>query len=158
MILFFRYGEILDFAASLQNIPKVPNKWILKTGWTAYDQFTGEAYSVDYPDEDMLFFDVEVCVQDGQLPTLAVALSSTRWYFVFVDYLLGINFFRYSWCSDRLVNLSEYPTFPRLKHLIPLESSNTNFSFFKSFEKIVIGHNIAYDRSRVAEQYLQKVF
>lgn len=35
--------------------------------------------SVPFPDEDVLVFDVEVCVQDSQLPTMAVALSSKHW-------------------------------------------------------------------------------
>uniref|UniRef100_A0A1I7XB83 DNApol_Exo domain-containing protein n=1 Tax=Heterorhabditis bacteriophora TaxID=37862 RepID=A0A1I7XB83_HETBA len=34
---------------------------------------------VPYPIEDVFFFDVETCVQDGHLPTLAVALSNEAW-------------------------------------------------------------------------------
>lgn len=54
----------------------------MRCGWTAYDPKTGNTTSVEFPDENLLFFDVEVCVIDGQLPTLAVALSPTKWYFL----------------------------------------------------------------------------
>lgn len=56
-------------------------------------------------------------------------------------------------CSDRFVNLSEVPIYPRLHHLIPLELAGQNH-----LPKIVIGHNVAYDRSRVREQYVLEVY
>lgn len=53
----------------------------MEEGWTAYDPKSGIGICVEFPDENLLFFDVEVCVMESQLPTLAVALSSTKWYF-----------------------------------------------------------------------------
>lgn len=73
---------MLELAANMTIVPKMPIEWCLRTGWTAYDPITSKAYSVDSPNENMLFFDVEVCIQDGQLPTIAVALSSTKWFFL----------------------------------------------------------------------------
>lgn len=60
--------------------PTTPKEWVMKVGWTAYDPETGVGSPVDFPDESLLFFDVEVCVNESQLPTLAVALSPTKWY------------------------------------------------------------------------------
>ena len=51
----------------------------MSTGWTKYDPELGVGTPVEFPDEDLLFFDVEVCVLDGQLPTMAIALSPTAW-------------------------------------------------------------------------------
>lgn len=56
------------------------------------------------------------------------------------------------WCSDRFVNLSPVPVYPRLDHLIPLEYPGKGH-----LPKIVIGHNIGYDRSKVREQYILEV-
>jgi len=51
------------------------------------------------------------------------------------------------------VNLSEVPALPRLWHLIPLEDSKES----GRRKKIVVGHNVAFDRTRVTEQYFRKV-
>ncbi|KAI1704765.1 DNA polymerase family A domain-containing protein [Ditylenchus destructor] len=112
-------------------------EWALEPGWTAYDPTTGTTSKVDFPDEELLFFDTEVCVTEGQLPTLAVAVSPTKWY---------------SWCSNLLIDLQPYPEYPRLTHLIPLESLDEA----KRRPKVIVGHNVAYDRSKVREQYLEK--
>jgi hypothetical protein len=48
--------------------------------------------------------------------------------------------------------LSPVPIFPRLNHLIPLECSGKSH-----LPKIVIGHNIGYDRAKVREQYVLQV-
>uniref|UniRef100_A0A914EJ92 Mitochondrial DNA polymerase catalytic subunit n=1 Tax=Acrobeloides nanus TaxID=290746 RepID=A0A914EJ92_9BILA len=130
---FKGYEELLLSGSEIKSLPPFPNEWTLSTGWTKYDPELGVGTPVEFPDEDLLFFDVEVCVLDGQLPTMAIALSPTAWY---------------SWCSDRLVNGSDVPETTRLKHLIQLEPENgINRS------KIVVGHNVAYDRARVREQY-----
>lgn len=34
---------------------------------------------VPFPGEDALVFDVEVCVAEGQLPTLGCAISKDHW-------------------------------------------------------------------------------
>lgn len=134
---FRPYQELLDAAIQVsERMPMKPAKWQLKVGWTKYNA-DGTFEEVEAPDENILFFDVEVCTKDGQLPTFAVALSPTNWYL---------------WCSDRFVNLSPVPTFPRLHHLIPLECNGKSH-----LPKVVIGHNIAYDRAKVREQYILQV-
>uniref|UniRef100_A0A670K2H7 DNA polymerase subunit gamma-1 n=1 Tax=Podarcis muralis TaxID=64176 RepID=A0A670K2H7_PODMU len=65
--------ELLQFG-----IPPVPLEWAWKSGWTRYGP-SGEKTAVDFPDERALVFDVEVCMNAGQCPTLAVAVSSNAW-------------------------------------------------------------------------------
>lgn len=131
-----KYDSYLMKAYEMKNIPKMPKKWAFSEGWVKYDLNNNSPIKVDYPDGDFLIFDVEVCVKDGRLPTLAVALSDTNWY---------------SWCSERLIKDTPIPDYPKVEHLVPLESKNGD-----SKEKIIIGHNVSYDRSRVREQYYDK--
>uniref|UniRef100_A0A0K0D176 DNA-directed DNA polymerase n=1 Tax=Angiostrongylus cantonensis TaxID=6313 RepID=A0A0K0D176_ANGCA len=127
--LVHKYKEYLDLAASFPfSFPK-PLQWKCEIGWTRYTH-SGDVEQVEYPKEDVFFFDVETCVQDGQLPTLAVALSAEAWY---------------CWCSDRLVNHTHVPVVTRLEHMIPLGGMEK--------PRLVIGHNVGYDRARAREPY-----
>lgn len=126
-----------------KGVPEIPSVWIKNPGWTRYS--CGKLpEQVDYPLEDAFVFDVEVCVQEGDMPTLATAVSTEAWY---------------AWiCPDLIekktrVGTKKYTT----DKLIPVESSSkTSGSRSKpefSREKIVIGHNVSYDRARIKEQY-----
>uniref|UniRef100_A0A914YRA8 DNA-directed DNA polymerase n=1 Tax=Panagrolaimus superbus TaxID=310955 RepID=A0A914YRA8_9BILA len=132
---FASYEELLEIAAAIENPPKMPLEWSFTAGWTKYDTVTGKQEAVEFPNEKVLFFDVEVCVPESKLACLAVAMSPTSWY---------------SWCSDRLVNDSEVPKLTRIEHMIPLEKEKGSKE-----PKIVIGHNVGFDRARVREQYYQ---
>jgi DNA polymerase gamma 1 len=92
-----------------------------------------------------LVFDVEVCMAVGKTPTLATAVSSKAWY---------------GWVSQALVDgtskpvtTHQYP--PEL--LIPFESSSTqsdgNLDEHMKKPKLIVGHNVSYDRARIKEQY-----
>lgn len=91
---------------------------------------------VDYPPDNALVFDVEVCVSIGPAPVLACAVSDKYWY---------------SWVSDALVaddqSLGKGAT---LSDYIPLESDKD----VSKDPRMIIGHNVSYDRARVKEQYL----
>ena len=52
----------------------MPKNWIFQEGWTKYEN--GKTFPVDFPEEDVLFFDIENCVAEGPWPTLATAVSS----------------------------------------------------------------------------------
>ena len=68
-------------AASLLSrgpLPAMPQEWAWEPGWTRYGA-DGGVQRVDFPDELALVFDVEVCMTEGQCPTLAVAASPTAW-------------------------------------------------------------------------------
>ena len=72
----------------------------------------------------MVVFDVETLYNISHYPTLATALSSTAWYL---------------WCSPFICG-GEDPA-----ALIPMNTLRK--------EQVVIGHNVAYDRARVLEEY-----
>lgn len=71
----------LDAASQLQGtrLPDMPNEWAWEVGWTRYGE-DGERNRVDFPRENALVFDVEVCMEEGHFPTLAVAVSPNAWW------------------------------------------------------------------------------
>lgn len=92
-----------------------------------------------------MIFDVEVCVKEGPLPTLATAASSDAWY---------------GWVSKSLVDGSSIPAESRSftpELLIPTESTSSEhgkkLSDHQKRPKIIVGHNVCYDRARIKEQY-----
>ena len=111
-------------------------------GWTKY-LADGSTKPVEFPDADALVFDVETCLSDGKYATLAAAVSADHWF---------------TWCSSRLVHDTAEPLAPggrlQLEHLIPLESSAQNNGRLPGRERIILGHNVAFDRSYIKEQYL----
>lgn len=70
----------LEAASQLQlaELPSMPQEWSWEVGWTRYGP-NGQSQKVDFPEESALVFDVEVCISEGQCPTLAVAVSPTNW-------------------------------------------------------------------------------
>lgn len=106
------------------NAPPRPRRWVRRSGWTKYNE-DGSTEAVDAPDETMLTFDTEVLWKQTAFPAMACASSDTAWY---------------AWLSPWLLGESESD-----RHLIPLGDP--------SKARIVIGHNIGYDRARVAEEY-----
>lgn len=117
--------------------PPMPARWELKPGWTHYCPHTKTATAVPFPDDQALVFDIENCVKEGAAPTIACALGLRGWY---------------SWVSESLVRVESRLDRPyHLSDLIPLESTQSNDT--KS-PRIIVGHNVSYDRARVREQYL----
>ncbi|XP_008310758.1 DNA polymerase subunit gamma-1 isoform X1 [Cynoglossus semilaevis] len=135
----------LEAAVKLQKakLPPMPQEWRWEVGWTRYEP-SGASQKVDFPEETALVFDVEVCMTEGQCPTLAVAVSPTNWY---------------SWCSKRLIE-ERYTWSNRLTlaDLIPLETSSNSVCPTKGqwTNRIIVGHNVSFDRSFIKEQYLLK--
>ncbi|XP_040895235.1 DNA polymerase subunit gamma-1 isoform X2 [Toxotes jaculatrix] len=124
-------------------LPPMPQEWKWEVGWTRYGP-NGESQKVDFPEESALVFDVEVCITEGQCPTLAVALSPTNWY---------------SWCSKRLIEERySWSNQLTLSDLIPLETSINSAYAPKGRWKnrLIVGHNVSFDRSYIKEQYLLK--
>ena len=77
------------------------------------------------PQEEMLCFDTEVMWKESSFAVMACAVSSTNWYAWLSPWLLGES------GNDR--------------HLIPLGDPTQ--------PRIIVGHNIGYDRARIAEEY-----
>ncbi|KRT78759.1 hypothetical protein AMK59_7730 [Oryctes borbonicus] len=135
------YKDIIDLL--LLNIPPKPEKWLLQSGWTRYIP-NSEPEKVDYPLERGVVFDVEVCINAGQTPTLATAVSATAWY---------------GWISQSLIDGISKPVTSQQHSedlLIPFESIKTHcfkLNEYQQMPKIIIGHNVSYDRLRIKEQY-----
>lgn len=106
------------------NCPPRPRKWVIRSGWTKYNSdMTTE--EVDAPDEAMLSFDVETMWKETPFAVMATAASPDAWYAWISPWLLGETD-----NPRQLISLGD-PTKPR----------------------IVVGHNIGYDRARVKEEY-----
>lgn len=120
-------------------------QWAFQAGWICYDPIIGP-HSVPYPGEDALVFDVEVCVTVGPSPVIACAVGKNYWY---------------SWTSKDIITVPQSDNKEKLKlspdDMIPLESTTDETSCNNKEKarhpKIIIGHNVSYDRARVKEQY-----
>lgn len=130
---FFRIGReisepylsnALKFAqAGLPPQPK-PSEWIRKSGWIKYEQGQ-EPHHVAYPDEqEALVLDTEVLYKISEFAVMCVAVSSKAWY---------------CWLSPWLLGETDDP-----RQLIPLGWKE---------KKMVIGHNVCYDRKRIKDEY-----
>lgn len=106
-------------------LAKPPKNWVRQSGWTRYAK-DGSVERVPYPAEDCLVFDCETLYKESPFPVLASAASSEAWY---------------GWLSPWLLYESESP-----RHLVPFGSESGR-------KRIIIGHNIGYDRQRVKEEY-----
>ncbi|KAJ7695199.1 DNA polymerase family A-domain-containing protein [Mycena rosella] len=129
----------LSFARSLaeQTLPPVPDatEWnIHQSGWTKYYYMSdGSSYSeaVDYPrkddgsPEELLTFDVETLPNYHPYAIMACAASPSAWY---------------AWVSPWLLRESDDPV-----QLIPLGDP--------SVPRVIVGHNVSYDRGRTKEEY-----
>ena len=132
-----QYQKYRNLAGVMSSIaidtPPVPGEWKFQSGWTKYNA-DGTSQLVSAPDEQVLVFDVEVCVSAGNFPVLATALSPTGWYGWVSEFLVCSDFVRH---TDKIT----------VDMHIPLECDGT------VREKLVIGHHVAYDRSHVSDQY-----
>lgn len=112
-----------------KSIPEKPKNWIRKPGWYRYEKGK-EPTRVDFPSEDTLVFDVETLYKISPYPTLATAVSDKAWYL---------------WCSPYICDPKDSDKHEVYEHLIPMDTLNK--------EKLIIGHNVGYDRGRVLEEY-----
>ncbi|KAK6350090.1 DNA-directed DNA polymerase gamma mip1 [Orbilia brochopaga] len=109
--------------------PPPPKEWNMETsGWTKYDRHGNATKDCPPSAEEMLVFDVEVLYKISPYPVIACALSPTAWY---------------SWISPWVLGKSSSS-----KHLIPLGNPDQ--------KRILVGHNVSYDRARIAEEYNMK--
>ena len=128
---FYRLGRTasepwLQYASALAtaDLPPAPKRWKRQSGWVKY-YLDGRSEAVPAPEEEMLTFDVEVMWKVSSFPVMACAASPVAWY---------------AWLSPWLLGESETD-----RHLIPLGESQKS--------RVVVGHNIGYDRARVLEEY-----
>ncbi|KAG1834876.1 DNA polymerase family A-domain-containing protein, partial [Suillus variegatus] len=120
-----------DFASN--ELPPKPDHWDIQSGWTKYHFLAdGSSYSehVDFPQhegnaEEVLTFDVETMPTYHSYAIMACAASKNAWY---------------SWISPWLLGESV-----EQQHLIPLGDTSS--------PRVVVGHNVCYDRARILEEY-----
>ncbi|KAH8117624.1 DNA polymerase family A-domain-containing protein [Phellopilus nigrolimitatus] len=132
---FFRIGAAtsqpwLDLANEFAEIdaPPKPDYWHIQPGWTKYhhrEDGSGFSEHVSAPEEDVLSFDVETLPNYHPYAVMACAMSRNHWY---------------SWVSPWLLGETDDP-----RQLIPLGNPKSH--------RIVVGHNVSYDRARVLEEY-----
>lgn len=106
------------------NLPPKPDSFLLKSGWYRYEPGK-DPNAVDFPEDDALVFDVETQYKVSHYPLLAIAASVNAWY---------------CWVSPLLTHESK-----SYEHLVPLDTLNS--------KKVIVGHNIGYDRARIKEEY-----
>ncbi len=72
--------KYLEMAQKLahSNPPPFPEKWLFEPGWTKYLS-DGTTEKVACPDDDAYVFDVEVCINENELPVMATAASENAW-------------------------------------------------------------------------------
>lgn len=109
------------------NCPPKPRKWVRKSGWTKYYP-DGRSQAVEVPDEDVLCFDTEVMWKESPFAVMACASSPTAWY---------------AWLSPWLLGKTKNE-----RQLIPLGDPTK--------DRVIVGHNVGYDRARVLEEYDMK--
>ncbi|KAF8515485.1 DNA polymerase family A-domain-containing protein [Hysterangium stoloniferum] len=119
------YLSMSQRLASLQ-LPPQPDSWVIQSGWTKYwPDEDGLHEAVECPDEELLVFDVETLPNYSPFAIMACAASPTAWY---------------AWISPWLLNETTDP-----EQLVPLGDPTK--------PRIVVGHNISYDRARTLEEY-----
>ena len=108
----------------------MPQKWQHVEGWMRYAPGKPPT-KVAHPLENCMVFDVEVCVTADPRAVMAVAVTPKAWY---------------CWLSPHLLNSTSFPSGPpTAETMVPLGSDST--------PRLVIGHNVSYDRIRLGEEY-----
>ncbi|KDE08357.1 hypothetical protein MVLG_01397 [Microbotryum lychnidis-dioicae p1A1 Lamole] len=136
-------------------LPPMPEKgsWACVPGWARYSAEDRCWESVEYPDLDdqALVFDVETLPhQSGAYPIMAVAVGKSAWY---------------GWCSPWVTGDDPSPRQlipfgPREGEPVPasaaddfLSSRSELFERPTSKPRLIIGHNVLFDRARVSTEY-----
>ncbi|GBP71222.1 DNA polymerase subunit gamma-1, mitochondrial [Eumeta japonica] len=119
--------------------PPIPKKWLKDSGWHKYTS-NKPPERVPYPPDSALIFDVEVLMAAGKHPTLACALSPEAWY---------------GWVSNGLANGEQEKYYEHINYedLIPLETDGLKKCSDIHKPRVVVGHNVSYDRTKIKEQY-----
>jgi len=116
-----------EFAGT--DLPPRPDNWEIQSGWTKYyHQEDGSSYFEhveSLEEEEMLCFDVETMPKYHPFAVMATAASKNAWY---------------AWISPWLLGQST-----ETRHLIPIGNP--------SVPRIIVGHNVSYDRGRILEEF-----
>lgn len=140
-----------SLAAPTTVLPPKPTKhdWVLQPGWTFYSP-DGSHESVRWPreKEEALVFDIETLpFQGGHYPVMAIAAGTEGWYAWFSPWVTGDDK-----DPNHLIPFSEPPS----TEIEPVLDSTADSSLFERKEakpRLLVGHNVLFDRARVASEY-----
>ena len=129
-----RYKQLGDKFAKC-TLPKIPSitDLVFQSGWTRYELIGDgpdkqwQTREVPYPEEKVFTFDTETFVKGGAFPIIGTALSDRA---------------AYIWLAAELINPDISENDWDQYKLIPIGT-----------DRLVIGHNISYDRVRAQEGY-----
>lgn len=127
------------------DLPEMPGNWATECpGWVKYYPDGSYEPVQDLGDEEVVSFDVETLYKLSPYPVIATAVTPNAWY---------------SWLCPTIFEpppstpIQPKPRWdrsvdPRLPHdLIPM------FDASRGKERLVIGHNVGYDRARIKDEY-----
>ncbi|KAL2140648.1 hypothetical protein VTI28DRAFT_3544 [Corynascus sepedonium] len=106
------------------SLPPKPRSWVRRSGWTKYYP-DGRTEAVDTPEGNMLTFDTEVMWKESPYAVMACAGTPEAWY---------------AWLSPWLLGETENE-----HQLVPLGDP--------AKERVIVGHNVGFDRARILEEY-----
>ncbi|PVU92119.1 hypothetical protein BB561_004020 [Smittium simulii] len=163
----FRFNTFFDLAQKItdyNHFPKKPAKsvYIKKSGWVKYsvNPITNSFDVEPVPGitDSLMFFDVETMPAFENFPFIAVAMTLDSWYVWMSPYLVGdSNNFRHliqvSPPSFSQPNVSS--NFNTPENISTLDSKNASplASILEPNQKLIIGHNIGFDRAKIYEEY-----
>ncbi|CUA77609.1 DNA polymerase gamma 1 [Rhizoctonia solani] len=118
-----------DFAATTEKMrPSRPEYIFHCPGWTRYNPDGSFEPVDDLGSESAICFDVETLPAYSPFAVMACAVSETAWYVWISPWLLGLD--------------------PSCEHLIPIGDP--------SIHRVIVGHNVSYDRARILDEYSMK--
>ncbi|CAG8761448.1 8344_t:CDS:1, partial [Racocetra fulgida] len=162
-----------EFSSS--ELPDVPSEktWKFRSGWTRYEKGK-QPESVEFPEDDILCFDVETLLDDSDYTLIACAASSKAWY---------------AWISPRLTKYGEAANGSLVNYS---EKCNSEYEIMKTCETVdekyklkrkmqdgkivikkcgmgclipmgnigrdrfVVGHNVGFDRAQIREYHYDR--
>ncbi|ORY41038.1 hypothetical protein BCR33DRAFT_719131 [Rhizoclosmatium globosum] len=127
------------------SLPARPKTWSKSAGWTRYNS-DGSATNVPFPECKALVFDIENMWAVSPFAIMAVAASENFWY---------------SWVSPELADLVSPPKSNKRRTKIAASPISDSVEFKTliplglndSTPRVIVGHNVSYDRARVLEEY-----
>ncbi|CAG8671440.1 8748_t:CDS:2, partial [Cetraspora pellucida] len=150
-------------AFTISELPDIPPEeaWKFIAGWTRYEKGK-QPKAVDFPEDDALCFDVETLLDDSDYALIACAASPKAWY---------------TWISPRLIKHRSAAHSSLVQHTETCELVNDEMDKLKRQEqdekykskirevgylipmgnigkdRIIVGHNVGFDRARIKEEY-----
>ncbi len=134
-------SQAKEFVAA--KLPPIPKRWETgRPGWTRYGRDGSVSQVENLDGETLVSFDVETLYKLSPYPVMATAASPNAWY---------------SWLSPSIFDTppkQEPPERAAWDKSTPDCYPHTLIPLFKdNGPAIVVGHNVGYDRARVADEY-----